>query len=420
MTSRQRCTLRFATFLFLVVVSAYASPATENDAAEKESKLPLAKVVLFNSGVSFFEHRGEVDGNAHVELKFNIEDVNDLLKSMVLQDSGGGKISTVNYASKDPVTKALQSFAIDLTANPTLGDLLEQIRGEKIQVEAPTPITGTILGVEKRKVPAGKEQVVEQSYLNLVTDEGLTSVALDSIGRIKLLDEKLNSELQQALAILATAHATDKKSVTLNFLGNGRRPVRVGYIQESPVWKTSYRLVLDEKEKPFLQGWAIVENTTEQDWDDVNLTLISGRPISFLMDLYQPLYVQRPVVQPELFGSIVPPTYDQDLAAREGEFRRAGEPASERVARGRRMAGGLGGAFGGGGLAAAGAPEAPVPPPEAAPADAPAFDPSRKSPRWPSSAPSASKRLARWSRSRTASGKTWLSSSGPATSTAVT
>ena len=96
--------------------------------------------------------------------------------------------------------------------------------------------------------------------------------------------------------MLATAHSTDKKTVTLNFLGDGKRPVRVGYIQETPIWKTSYRLVLKDKEQPFLQGWAIVENTTEEDWDDVDLTLVSGRPISFIMDLYQPLYVQRPVV----------------------------------------------------------------------------------------------------------------------------
>ena len=110
----------------------------------------------------------------------------------------------------------------------------------------------------------------------------------------------------------------------MNFLGQGKRDVRVGYIQESPIWKTSYRLVLKDDEKPFLQGWAIVENTTEEDWNDVNLTLVSGRPISFVMDLYQPLYVQRPVVQPELYASLRPQTYDQDLAAKEAEFRGGG------------------------------------------------------------------------------------------------
>src|SRR5262249_52750323 len=85
--------------------------------------------------------------------------------------------------------------------------------------------------------------------------------------------------------------------------------VQVGYVVENPIWKTSYRLVLGKNGKPFLQGWAIVENTSDDDWSGVRMALISGRPISFQMDLYQPLYVPRPVVEPELFASLRPPTY---------------------------------------------------------------------------------------------------------------
>jgi hypothetical protein len=332
--------------LMALAVLATLSPAgyARAQAADpKASEVPLTRVVLFSSGVGFYEHKGQIDGDGHVDLKFNVDDINDLLKSMVLQDLGGGRISTVNYGSKDPITKTLRTFAIDLTQNPTLADLLRQIRGEKVQVEAPTPISGTIVGIEKRKVKVNKDEAVEQDYLNLLTNEGLRSINFEAITRIKLLDEALNGELQQALAVLAMAHDTDKKTVTLNFLGQGKREVRVGYIQESPVWKTSYRLVLKDDEKPFLQGWAIVENTTELDWNDVNLTLMSGRPISFIMDLYQPLYAQRPVVQPELYASLKPQTYDQDMAAREAEFRAAeappppaaAEPARGALARGR-------------------------------------------------------------------------------------
>ena len=150
----------------------------------------------------------------------------------------------------------------------------------------------------------GDNDVVETEYLNLLTGDGLRSVPLASVGRIKLTNEKLDGELRQALAVLALGHATDKKTVTLNFTGQGKRPVQVGYIQQAPIWKTSYRLVLADKDAPFLQGWAIVENTTEDDWKDVRLTLVSGRPISFVMNLYQPLYVPRPVVEPELFASL--------------------------------------------------------------------------------------------------------------------
>ncbi len=251
---------------------------------------------------------------------------------MVLQDFGDGKISTINYGSKDPVTKTLKTFSIDLTAQPTLADLLKQIRGETVQIETPQSVTGSIIGVERRKVKIGKDESAEVDFLNLLTADGLRSISLDNVSRIKLTNEKLNAELQQALAVLATGHDTDKKTVTLNFLGKGKRPVRVGYVQESPIWKTSYRLVLKGKAEPFLQGWAIVENTTEQDWNHVGLTLVSGRPISFVMDLYQPLFVSRPVVVPELYASLRPQTYDQDLAGREVEFKRRAEEGRDATA----------------------------------------------------------------------------------------
>lgn len=313
-----------------------ARPPAAHGAKSKD--LPLDKVVMFNAGVGYFEHRGTVTGDAAVDLKFNVRDINDLLMSMVLEDLGGGRISTVTYGSKDPITKTLQTFAIDLTGNPTLGQILNQIRGEKVSIDAPNNITGLVVGLEHRQKDAGKDRPpLDVEYLNLLTDEGLRSVAVEQIGHIRLLDEKLDAEFRQALKILAMSHATDKKVVTLNFLGNGQRPVRVGYIQETPVWKTSYRLVLGEEGGPLLQGWAIVENTTEEDWNKVQLTLVSGRPISFIMDLYQPLYVQRPVVEPELYAALRPQTYNQDLVQAEAEFRnRKAEAAAAPQAEGRR------------------------------------------------------------------------------------
>ena len=297
---------------------------------DRAADIPVKRVVMFSSGVAFFEHTGKVDGNASVDMKFNVKDINDLLKSMVLQDMGGGRISTVSYGSREPITRTLGTFSIDLTRNPTLGDLLQQIRGEQIEIDAPTKVTGTILGVELRRIPAG-DQVVEEKFVNLLTADGLRSVSLANVGRIKLSNAKLDAELRQALTVLAMGKDSEKKTVSLSFLGAGNREVNIGYIQEAPIWKTSYRLVLSDDEKPFLQGWAIVENTTEADWENVTLTLVSGRPISFVMDLYQPLYVNRPEVKPELYASLRPRTYDQDLASADAEFRRAGDEVQEKA-----------------------------------------------------------------------------------------
>jgi hypothetical protein len=250
--------------LCLALTPSFASAQDKADEA-----VPLKKLVLFNSGVGYFEHSGNVEGDASVDLKFNVDDVNDLLKSMVTQDLGGGRISTVIYGSRDTITRTLKTFSIDLTTSPTIDELLVQIRGEKVEVESPNKVTGTILGVERRKRKVD-DDVVEYDVLNLVTATGLKSVSLEQVSSIKLLNEKLDAELRQALLILATGNSTDKKTVSLKFLGEGKRPVRIGYIQETPVWKTSYRHVLSDEGQPQLQGWAIVENQTESDWSNVN------------------------------------------------------------------------------------------------------------------------------------------------------
>src|SRR5690606_27638157 len=124
------------------------------------------------------------------------------------------------------------TFPIDLTNNPSLGDILNQVRGQRVEVEAPDALTGTLLGIEKRSKQVG-DNTVEVEYLNLLTHQGMRRLPLDSVGRIKLLDEKLDQDFHQALAVLAGGHNQDKKSVTLDFLGEGRREVRVGYIQET-------------------------------------------------------------------------------------------------------------------------------------------------------------------------------------------
>ncbi len=280
--------------------------------AEEGAALPLSKIMLYSSGVGYFQHDGIVNNRVQLDLRLHANQINDILKSLVVQDFGGGKVSTVTYGSRDPVTKTLGSFGINLNGNPTLGQILTQVRGETVEVTAPNPIAGTLLGVEKKTESIGEgsqRRVIEQEYVTLLTEEGFRSLSLANVQRIKLTNPALNTELHQALAILATNHDAQKKTVSITFDGTGSRQARVAYLTETPVWKTTYRLVLDEDKAPYLQGWAIVENQTPQDWRNVKLSLVSGRPISFTMDLYQPLYNPRPVVQPELYANLKPQTY---------------------------------------------------------------------------------------------------------------
>ena len=280
------------------------------------SILPLSKVVLYSSGVGYFQHDGKISDRSQLDLRFTVGQINDILKSLVVQDFGGGKISMVTYDSRDPIFKTLGSFGINLNGHPSLGQILTQVRGERVEVMAPQLITGILLGVEKKSdvtLDGQTRHLIEQEYVNLLTDEGFRTVPFPHIQRIKLLNSNLNAELHRALAVLATNHDVQKKTVSLTFDGSGSRTARVSYLTETPVWKTSYRLILNDDTAPYLQGWAIVENTTEQDWQNVALSLVSGRPISFIMDLYQPLYNPRPIVQPELYTNLKPQMYGDTM-----------------------------------------------------------------------------------------------------------
>src|SRR4051812_8812146 len=277
--------------------------------------LPISRVVLFNSGVGYFSRSGEVEGDARVDLTFPESDINDLLKSMVLEDFGKGRISAVSYDSREPIARTLSSFAINLNGNPTFSSIVSQMRGERIEIAVsptaanqPGKLTGVIVGVEEQKVPAGT-QTVEVEVLNMWCAEGMRAVKFSDIQSLRFSNPVIESEFRRALEVLALSHDSQKKSVQLHFAGEGKRKVQVGYVVEAPIWKTSYRLVMGEKDKPYLQGWAMVENPTDEDWSGVKMALVSGRPISFKMDLYNPLYVDRPTVEPELFASLRPVTY---------------------------------------------------------------------------------------------------------------
>jgi hypothetical protein len=322
--------------------------------------LPLHEVVLFNSGVGYFQREGRINGNASIDLSFRAEKINDILKSLVLLDPAGG-VRPVTYTTKDATNQRLHSVGKSLNQSISLGSLLREMQGAQVRltVSGGQMVEGRIVSVSVKAIPVKDAGVVQSEVINVLTAEGLRAIVLDQVAEVKLLDAKLDRELRESLELLATGLDETRQSVQLNFAGAGAREVKAGYLQETPIWKTSYRLVLDKGEKPYLQGWAIVENTSDEDWKEVRLSLVSGRPISFIQDLYQPLYVPRPVVQAQVIGSPVPQTYGAVL------FDNA-QPELAGADRNNAPVGGFGGGLGGGGgLPGAAGPAGPAPAPTA-------------------------------------------------------
>jgi len=306
MTTRAR---RTRAIIITAAVCGLAIPATAQDGADQS--LPVNSITLYRSGVGYFERAGLIDGDASVQLRFGTDQINDILKSMVLLDLDGGMIEAASYSSKEPLARRLASFAVDISDNPSTAELLNRLRGARVSVQTFEGSTqGVVVGVEAREVPIKDNGVATHQFVNLLTGAGIKSVDLATVTGLEILDKQLASELSKALAALAEHRADNTKSVDLSFRGDGARRIIVAYVHEMPVWKTSYRLVLPDTGEPTLQGWAIVENTTDEDWDDVQLSLVAGQPVGFTMDLYQPLYLARPDIPVPVTAGVMPKAYE--------------------------------------------------------------------------------------------------------------
>jgi hypothetical protein len=90
------------------MAAAATLPGTTAAGEVKPSQLPIRTITLYRSGVGSFQRRGQVEGSTTVQLRFDTDQINDLLKSMVVLDlSGKGRVGGVSYASRDPLIKRL-------------------------------------------------------------------------------------------------------------------------------------------------------------------------------------------------------------------------------------------------------------------------------------------------------------------------
>jgi hypothetical protein len=275
-----------------------AVPVSPGPAVIKD--LPVHKVVLYKNGVGYFEHAGTVDGSQRVAIDFTSSQLNDVLQSLTVLDEGGGRIAGVNYNSTTPLAEQLKTLSLGMTEDPTSTELFEALRGQRVEVTGGPggTITGRLMSIESRteKTAADTDNTVDKFYLTLVATTGAVRVIeLTPTLSVRPLDAALQVQLDRYLELLASTHSTGLRHLTLDSIGQGQRQLRVSYISEVPVWKSTYRIVFPREAtgKATMQGWAVVDNTVGADWDNVQLSLVAGAPQSFIQPLSQPLYARR-------------------------------------------------------------------------------------------------------------------------------
>ena len=124
----------------------------------KDTTVPLKNVTLYSSGVAYYEHEGEASGASRIGLSFTPEQINDVLKSLIVSDSAAKNIS-VAYQSEDALRKILESLSVNLSEASDLADILYAQRGAEIEVatgeKAAEKLVGKILTVDRREREAG-------------------------------------------------------------------------------------------------------------------------------------------------------------------------------------------------------------------------------------------------------------------------
>jgi hypothetical protein len=292
------------------------APAQNDGAAESGSKLPVRRVILYKTGVGYFEHEGEVRGDQAVGIDFTSGQLNDVLQSLTVLDLGGGRITGVNYNSEAPLSQRLGMLRLPLTEQTNLSKFYGALRGARLEVhEGSNVITGRLLSVERKTRVAGGT-TLEVDLLTLVSDAGdVRSIELTPAVTVRLAEHDLSEEVGRYLGLLASVRQEDLRRMTIDTSGTGERQLFVSYISEVPVWKTTYRIILPSKadEEPLLQGWAIVDNTVGEDWDNVELSLVAGAPQSFIQQLSQPYYTRRPVVPLPEIAQLTPQTHESAM-----------------------------------------------------------------------------------------------------------
>jgi len=256
--------------------------------------LPIREVILYKHGVGYFERAGDLRAGDTARLDFKASDMNDVLKSLTIVDRGGGVIGGVRYDAAEALDKRLQDFPFAVDRQASLAAFLDQLKGARLELRLGSDtVAGTIIGARTVKPD---EKTPERENVVLLTDSGeIRTVDMGAASSVKLSDPKLQGLLRDYLTVLSGARSKDKRSVYIDTAGTGTRQLTASYMTPSAVWKSSYRLIFGTAAEATLEGWAIIDNTSGEDWSNIKLSVVSGRPISFITQLYEPKYVQRPL-----------------------------------------------------------------------------------------------------------------------------
>jgi hypothetical protein len=284
-----RFTSVFASILFL------ASCLTPVPGSAQEQPR-LDRVVMATSGMGWLSFAGSTGRDGSVPLDLPAGQLDDALKSLTVAGTAATalKLRQVTIGGRGVLADPFQDTPLRPEDLSSLSRLLDRMRGAMVVVDGDPPVRGRIIGVENRE--SGEDGVaVSRPVLVVMTEQGLVSADLRDADAVRFDEAEEQRSLRTVLERTAQARSGERRTLQIETDAPQGTSVSLGLLVETPVWKPTWRLLLG-KDDARIQGWAVVENRTGQDWQGVQLTLVDGDADTLRQELTRTWHRERPEV----------------------------------------------------------------------------------------------------------------------------
>ena len=303
----RRPSLGFITVLPLGFITALLISGCIGAGQRKPDDLKVTRAVLYQNGIGYFERRGKVQGQ-QIKLRILPAQIADVLKSLTVVDLKDGRAINVALPVEKTRVRQLAALPAQVRQGGGIISIAQAFRGARAEVRTSSGSgEGRLVGVEKTTEEGGWR-------LSLLTEDGvIKSFEVDKVESLEIQDRTLEVGLRKALDISLDEGSWKPVELSIHLAGETPHDLLVSYVVEMPTWKPAYRVVLSKGEaKGLLQGWAVVDNVSGEDWNRVSLSLTAGTPLTFTYDLYSPRFIQRPDLSPpqEAMAEAPPPPTD--------------------------------------------------------------------------------------------------------------
>lgn len=246
------------------------------------AELPVRAITLSNAGLMQVERAGRLEADEPAILTIPTAQVDDVLKSLLVLDAAGTVLG-VSLPAQNLAEEAFRGLPLRPDDFESRLTLMAALRGQSVELGG---ATGLLLDVTE----------AENALAAIIlTERGMARVMLREGDALRLTDADLAARVARAAAALAASRSAETRRAEIRFAAGTAREVALSYVAAAPLWKASYRLLLDGNDGR-LQGWAVVENRSGADWSGVRLALVSGNPVAYAQALYTPIERARPQV----------------------------------------------------------------------------------------------------------------------------